>query len=129
MTDPRIEFYAQDEPTAKMRIATLTRELVEALAGWKSCEDDLRKAAEICRGVEAQLAEARAKLAALEWTKITPENLPTAADEVSAWEEGLFAVYSVDCIPETERDCATWRRNGWTHFRPINAPKPDAEKP
>ena len=62
------------------------------------------------------------QLAALQWQPITPENLPKVGDEVIAYEEELQVVYSVDCIPESERDAKIWNRNGWTHFRPIAPP-------
>lgn len=74
----------------------------------------------------------RAQFAALDWQEITPENLPKVGDEVGGW----FGVFN----PEWEVRPFKWptpssqslkpeiihdgcKVAGWTHFRPINAPR------
>jgi hypothetical protein len=66
------------------------------------------------------------RLALLDWTEITAENLPKAGDEVLGYAEG-WGVLPIDCCPESERDCETLRGNGWTHLRPLNAPPREGE--
>jgi len=70
------------------------------------------------------IVELKAQLAALQWTPISPENLPKAGDEVLGYEDGLFPVYPVSCIPDHERSAEDWHKHGWTHFRPIAPPEP-----
>jgi hypothetical protein len=67
-----------------------------------------------------RIAELEAQLAVLDWTPITPENLPKVGDETLD-EDGC-----VDRAIETDRDTTAkeWLYTGFTHRRPINAPRP-----
>lgn len=60
------------------------------------------------------------KVISLDWSLIGPDNLPKIGDEVGGYftttEMTTWEVTSVDC----EGD---WTSEGYTHRRPINAPK------
>ena len=69
-----------------------------------------------------KIAALEAQLAALQWTLIDAEHLPTEEDML------------LDCNGNIERvdnyshwggyDAESWAKRGHTHFRPINAPEP-----
>lgn len=58
-----------------------------------------------------------------EWSTITPDAMPWVDDEVGRFHKnGFWQVDSNFC----SRDIDDYRRDGWTHFRPINPPpQPD----
>jgi hypothetical protein len=64
------------------------------------------------------------KVEALDWQEITPQNLPKVGDEV--WSSVLSTARAVDDSFKTSHgvDPRVWHQyGGWTHFRPINAPR------
>ena len=68
--------------------------------------------------LERQLAEARATIAALQWTEIKPDNVPQVGDEAYSANDGDFTyVQSFDLGTAQE-----WTNDGWTHRRPISPP-------
>ncbi len=69
--------------------------------------------------LQERVAELEAKLAALDWTPITESNLPKVGDEIAAFT-GMTADIR---IARVEYSWGALTEFGWTHFRPINAPK------
>ncbi len=69
---------------------------------------------EVVGELEAQLSEAQAKLAQMDWTQITPDNLPKVGDEV------IYGNGKRVCSVTREYDFTVWKATGDTHFRPIN---------
>lgn len=68
--------------------------------------------------LKAQLAAAQATIAALQWTPITPDNVPQVGDEAYSANDGDFTyVQSFDLGTAQE-----WTNDGWTHRRPISPP-------
>lgn len=62
--------------------------------------------------------------ALVEWVPITPENMPSINDEIGRrHEHGFWQVSSGLWFREFE----SYRADGWTHYRPINAPPPVKE--
>jgi hypothetical protein len=104
----------------------LTEERLKHIAESELCEaHDEGTPCGVCDGILA----AR-ELLASRWTRITPENLPKVGDELLGQDiECGWAVLALDGIPESERDCRTLLRIGWTHFRPINAPREEQHPP
>ena len=76
-----------------------------------------------------ELAEARTKLTARDWTPITPENLPKhGKHEVGLFTDDGCVIYEVNNF-HALFTAEKWKgERGMTHFRPVNAPKPDAEQ-
>ena len=72
------------------------------------------------------LADANAKLSALQWQEITPENLPEVGDEIWGEKTGVMRKeYIPNPAKMDDAECARlWIWAGWTHFRPITAPQP-----
>jgi len=62
--------------------------------------------------------EAQATIAALQWTKITPDNVPQVGDEAYSAYDGDFT-YVQSCDLGTAQE---WTNDGWTHLRPISPP-------
>jgi hypothetical protein len=64
---------------------------------------------------------------AVEWQKITPENMPGFDDEIGKYHpnsaRGWFEVSS-DFVSHEFEDYAS---SGWTHFRPISQPAQEAQ--
>jgi len=102
------------------------------ITGQYEIEEDMRKQRYIA-DLERQLATAQATIAALQWTPITPDNLPKVGDElarfpgdpsvrlcqVQVWQVGENAGHEQ---PFSFR----WRLSEWTHFRPISPPAQDS---
>jgi hypothetical protein len=66
-----------------------------------------------------EVREMARELLALQWQPITPENLPKFGDEAYSTAHGdLLYIHACDLVSYQE-----WINEGWTHFRPINAPK------
>ena len=64
------------------------------------------------------------RLSALDWTPITPDNLPKVGDEVLGfYSTGEMNVYASTGKEKPEN----WKPSIFTHFRPLNAPKPRDE--
>jgi len=81
-----------------------------------SCAECYRKAQRI-RELEAQLA-------ALDWTPITPENLPNQNHELlGRCGNGVYYVNEYGGLADYAQLVA---EEEWTHFRPINAPQSKA---
>lgn len=72
--------------------------------------------------LKAQVAAARATIAALQWTPITPDNFPKVGDEAYSGNDGDF-LYVHSCDLGTAQE---WTNEGWTHFRPISPPAQDS---
>lgn len=77
---------------------------------------------------ENRIRELEAKLASLDWSEISAENLPTMDDEVIRWRKDILGDFRqvlsvVDLFEWACTDYAGWTASGWTHRRPINAPK------
>ena len=115
----------------------LTRQQEQRLAE-KRLTPDQRRIAEL----EQQLADERlafdhanevigkleADIAALSWTRITPENLPRVGDEVLWFDEEGSIVYEVTSM-HVLFSAQKWRdERGMTHRRPINPPTPPGEE-
>jgi hypothetical protein len=77
--------------------------------------------------LERQLATAQATIEALQWTPITPENLPKVGDEVwgpyTTWAgnpacylQVVSRYHCIDLLPQS----------GYTHRRPISPPAQDS---
>ena len=63
------------------------------------------------------------QLAALQWTEITPENLPRLGDEVGCFQGDESCVYEVT-HHHTLFTAKIWtEQRSMTHRRPINAPE------
>jgi hypothetical protein len=76
-------------------------------------------------GYDKAIAEARK---AVDWTPIDEGHLPKVGDELLGHDfQCGWGVETIDQTPESERDPATLRRMGWTHYRAINAPTPVQE--
>lgn len=68
-----------------------------------------------------RIAALERKLASLEWTPITPENLPTKDDEVL----GLGSVFLFEDAYDPNEPPPTaeaWIKQGYTHRRPTSLP-------
>ena len=63
---------------------------------------------------------------ALQWKTITPENFPKCGDEVWSKTFGAMPVEGPD-RDYPNNNANAWTSMGWTHFRPINAPKEDKQ--
>jgi hypothetical protein len=71
-----------------------------------------------------QLVDAKAQI---KWQRITPENLPKLGDEVAAFSCGglwLLGIFIPTCHPKEK---LLILQQGYTHFRPINAPQEGAD--
>ena len=87
---------------------------------------DSAKLIERIATAEARVAELETQVAALQWTPITPDNLPKVEDEVRGenhkvleveeWHIGFFA-----------GDARVWLQSGYSHRRPIAAPSDEGE--
>lgn len=75
---------------------------------------------------ELHVAELEAKLAALQWTAISPDNLPKLGhDEVGRWRVNSPTWIVCDVADTPWKGDATveqYANLGWTHFRANNAP-------
>lgn len=70
--------------------------------------------------LERQLVEAQVTIAALQWTKITPDNLPKVGDEVGKWTpSGYFHTAQLSSEWRIE---AQLEDNGWTYRRSLSPP-------
>lgn len=76
------------------------------------------------RESEGEAAKLREQVAQMQWTPITPENLPKIGDEVlsPATETHLAQVMTVP-FDGREHEDIKWQWAGWTHFRPIAPPE------
>lgn len=71
-----------------------------------------------------RIAELEAQLAVLDWTPITPENLPNQNHELlGRCGNGVYYVNEYGGLADYAQLVA---EEEWTHFRPINAPQPKA---
>ena len=74
----------------------------------------------------ARIAELELQLAALQWTPISPENLPKVGDEVYAPPREQLDRHSVMDVTVVMAVCndsvEDWNHEGWTHRRLIDAP-------
>jgi uncharacterized protein YbdZ (MbtH family) len=87
------------------------------ITGQYEIEEDMRKQRYIA-DLERQLATAQATIAALQWTEITPDNVPQVGDEAYSANDGDFTyVQSFDLGTAQE-----WINQGWTHRRPKSPP-------
>lgn len=70
--------------------------------------------------LEAERDSLKAQIAAMQWTPITPENLPKVGDELIGQRGKVMALPEgyAPAIPMME----DFTYAGWTHFRPIGAP-------
>ena len=68
----------------------------------------------------SEVAQMARELLVLQWTRITPENLPKVGDEVGVRVDRVWVVQ------EVRGEGHDWFRIGYTHRRPLNAP--DAEQ-
>jgi hypothetical protein len=78
----------------------------------KVCDKQLHAAQETIAALER-------KLGSLDWTPITPENLPKVGDEVLCGRERREV--KEEDLP---RFAESWHFHGWTHRRPLNLPNP-----
>lgn len=97
-----------------------------------SPEEATRRWRETPDGKWVSYADHEAALEALQWTPITPENLPTMGDEmVSVDGEGRVWLRRYESFmaddPAVMFDYFT-KQKGWTHFRPLTPPRIE-EKP
>jgi hypothetical protein len=104
--------------------------------GFPGCArmDDIVNAPEM--KLEVENAALFIELAALRWKPITPERLPKIGDEVGVWIESDRGVWNAH-LPRImtwktrhvhrsdHKTFETW--TAWTHFRPINPPKEEAD--
>lgn len=69
---------------------------------------------------DKRISDLEAALKALDWSEITPENLPDwkAMDEIGGWMNGRWNVGTAGCDGSVE----AWNRHGWTHTRKSNSP-------
>jgi hypothetical protein len=74
---------------------------------------------------KARIRKLEQRLAALDWTPITPENLPQKGHEAGyRSKSGQFVVLSIYHSRLTYKQ---WKHEGWSHFRAINAPAPESQ--
>jgi hypothetical protein len=126
----KIQRYSPDS-VYHVRTGTVTHvDLIPDADGEAVLFDD--HAAEIARlteerdGFNVQLAEARATIAELQWTPITPENLPKVGDEVGCFADDGCCVYEV-CDLHLLFTYEVWvKQRAMTHFRPISPPAQDS---
>jgi hypothetical protein len=108
----------------------LTEERLKHIAESELCEaHDEGTPCGVCDGILA----AR-ELLASRWTRITPENLPKVGDQIGTWMQ-----YRFDGVPHWTTltvlqfmlvwEFAEYDRRGWTHLRPINAPREEQRPP
>jgi hypothetical protein len=71
--------------------------------------------------LERQLSDLREKL---DWSLISPDNLPKQGDEVWAINRGIIEPSELTSSCKAVPTYAEWMKAGYTHFRPINAPAP-----
>jgi hypothetical protein len=104
--------------------------------GFPGCArmDDIVNAPET--KLEVENAALFIELAALRWKPITSERLPKIGDEVGVWIESDRGVWNAH-LPRImtwktrhvhrsdHKTFETW--TAWTHFRPINPPKEEAD--
>jgi hypothetical protein len=64
-------------------------------------------------------------LAALQWRRITEQDLPKEGDEVYAPESGELAEQVTIFDAYSKLDPPRWIEDGWTHFRALIAPPAD----
>jgi hypothetical protein len=74
---------------------------------------------QLAKFYKGQIAVLEARLAALDWTPITADNLPRLEDEV---RDERFR--SIKLVAEHMKgwDAEDWAMEGFTHRRPLNAP-------
>jgi hypothetical protein len=76
---------------------------------------------------KSRIAELEARLALLDWTPITPENLPKLGrDEVGRWRlmSRTWLVCDVADTPwKGDATAEQYKSLNWTYFRPINPPR------
>jgi hypothetical protein len=71
-----------------------------------------------------EVPELEAALEALQWTPITPENLPKRGDEVLRQRNGgLLSIVVGNAISPEDTTYQEWIDLKYTHFRPINPPR------
>ena len=119
------------KPWYEQRIADLDRQVEMA----KYTEAELRSLARrfedekaMRRRTEEQLAEVKSKLAALQWQRITPENLPPLDlnQELGKWMVNFGGWWRTESGCESA-DLDGYKDGGWTHFRSINPPAQEAQ--
>ena len=77
----------------------------------------LREIAESGGDTKAEAVAMARDLMALQWTRITADNLPKVGDEVGA------RVARVWVVQEVRGEGHDWFRSGYTHRRPLNPPE------
>jgi hypothetical protein len=117
MSDFYRELDAKEEGIAKARVEQFHAEHPN-LHDYQGCENDPAHLQKRIADLERQLAEAQATIAALQWTPITPDNLPKVGDEAYSGNDGDF-LYVHSCDLGTAQE---WTNEGWTHFLHISPP-------
>jgi hypothetical protein len=98
------------------------------LAALLAVRTEMRIMARVNISSGERIAALERKLASLDWTPITPENLPTKDDEVL----GLGSVFLFEDAYDPNEPPPTaeaWIRQGYTHRRPLSLPNPPSEHP
>ena len=82
--------------------------------------------------MKADYAALEQQLAALTWTEITPENLPTGRPYLLYFERDGEETYATGYFDRLTKswfiDQGRFVRVGYTHFFPINPPPPSGAK-
>lgn len=104
-------------------MAEKDRELSDTKAALAAVRAQLEADPQVREFERQALEEAQARLAALEWNPITPENLPQCGDEVWNRHSGEAEKLTTHTPPFDANDYASW---GYTHFRKTLIPTPAA---
>jgi len=118
---------ASDYNELHATIAALEAELILLRLARDEQGEALRLTAEANKALREESREMAQRLLDLEWSLITPDNLPRAGDELG----GKFP-YSLWFCTEVNYESkanqlSDWLERGYTYRRPINPPKEDGD--
>ena len=98
-------------------------------SGYEILRSELQASQQEAANLHIENVRLKTQLAALSWTPITEQNLPTRGHEVLN-PEGGCRVSVVRCEwYENAVTAKEWHDAGWTHFRPLTPPDLAGERP
>jgi hypothetical protein len=110
--------------TAMPTVAEGGAEAMRAATVFESMRNEAQQAKQEAADLHVENVRLKAQLAALQWRRITAQDLPKEGPyEIGSWF-GTTVVFEVaHCVGTAP--CLALLRYGWTHFRAINAPPAD----